>query len=406
MFLESIKRRNLGLVQKAVELHQGGLIPPNTIVLDADSIERNVEILRAAADRFGLKLYFMLKQIRNPQVFAFVLTRRDRKETVCVDTQDAKAIWESGHGIGHVGHLVQIPKGEIRDVLLMRPEVVTVFSLEKARQVSAVACELKMSQDLLLRVRGEKDIQFPSMEGGIPEHELERTAREISRLEHVRIVGVTSFPALSYSNLDHPELTPNFYTLLRSAKRLKAMGLPIAQINAPGNTSSLSIEVYGREGATHIEPGHGITGTTPLSLRHELPETPAMVYVSEVLHIYDHRYAYVAGGGFYWEDRMILGDKFRNSVLVGHDADSVLDGAAVFAGCAPHDQKILIDYHGVLEFGTKRAIDVGDTAVFGFRTQAFATRCAHTAVVRGIHIGEPTLLGVYDHCGHRLRRWP
>ena len=38
-------------------------------------------------------------------------------------------------------------------------------------------------------------------------------------------------------------------------------------------------------GATQIEPGHGLTGTTPLHAVEDLPETPAVVYLSEVSHL-------------------------------------------------------------------------------------------------------------------------
>ena len=405
MFLPSVVNRNPELVKAAVLLNQEGLIPSNTILLDADTIERNVKFLRQEADRCGLQLYFMLKQIRNPQIFQFILTNSHKKETVCVDTKDAKVIWESGNGIGNVGHLVQTPDKEIREILLMQPEVVTVFSAEKARRFSEEAGKLGMVQDILLRVTGKEDVHFPSMEGGVPEEDLAEVARQIQQYQHVRIVGVTDFPAMLYSNTEVPETTPNLETTLRCAKKLKKLGFPIVQINAPGNTCTLSMKAYTEAGATHVEPGHGITGTTPFSLTHDLPEVPAMLYVTEVLH-FAKGLAYLHGGGFYWEDRMILGEQFRNRVLVGRDETSIFDGEALFVGCAPGDQKILIDYYGVLEPGTKKMIQIGDTAIFAFRTQAFATRCANTAVVKGIQNGNPAVLGVFDHCCHRLQRWP
>ena len=38
-------------------------------------------------------------------------------------------------------------------------------------------------------------------------------------------------------------------------------------------------------GATQLEPGHGLTGTTPLHARTALPERPAMLYLTEVSHL-------------------------------------------------------------------------------------------------------------------------
>ena len=403
MFLELIKRRNPNLIKAAVCLHQSGLIPPNTFILDADVIEKNVELIRQEAKKWNLSLYFMLKQIRNPQVFEFILDKNE-KETVCVDTKDAKVIWESGNLIGHVGHLVQTPDKEIREILLMQPEVVTVFSVEKARRFSEEASKLGMIQDILLRVTGKNDFNYPSMEGGIPEDNLEEAACEIKKYKNVRIVGVTNFPAMFHTNKVNPQITPNLETSVRCAERLKEMRFPINQINAPGNSCTFSMEAYAKAGATHVEPGHGITGTTPFSLVHELPEVPAMSYVTEVLHI-SNDVAYLHGGGFYWEDKIAVEKGFKNKALVGSNEKNIFDGEATFIGCAPGDQEVLIDYYGLLEPGSKK-INIGDTAVFGFRSQAFATRCANTAVVRGVGAGNYVLMGVYDHCCHRLQRWP
>lgn len=405
MFLRSIQERNPGLIQVSAAFHQQGLLPPNTIVLDADAVSTNATILRNVANELSLRLYFMLKQVRNPQICDIVLRHDRRNETVCVDTDDARLLWERGHGIGHVGHLVQIPTHQIQEVLRMRPEVITVFSLEKARQIDNGAKQLGIVQALLLRVAGPDDVRFPSMEGGILEKDLKQIALSIRTLRNVRIVGVTNFPAMSYTDFGKPTPTPNLYTSLRCAQTLRNLGFEIDQINAPGNTCSLSMRTLAREGATHVEPGHGLTGTTPFSIYHDLPEVPAMLYVSEVLHQWNGL-SYVHGGGFYWEDAMILGPEFRNHVLVGRDDESLHDGEAIFAGCAPNNQRILIDYYGVLEPGSKSDIRIGDTAIFAFRTQAFATRSACTAVIRGISTGDPVLMGVYDSCGHRLNRWP
>ena len=51
-------------------------------------------------------------------------------------------------------------------------------------------------------------------------------------------------------------------------------------------------------GATQIEPGHGLTGTTPLHVFEDLPETPAVVYLSEVSHLIGDE-AFCFGGGLY-----------------------------------------------------------------------------------------------------------
>ena len=52
-------------------------------------------------------------------------------------------------------------------------------------------------------------------------------------------------------------------------------------------------------GATQVEPGHGLTGTTPLHALEDLPEIPAVVYVTEISHFIDGE-AYCFGGGLYY----------------------------------------------------------------------------------------------------------
>ena len=84
MFLQQITRKNPELIKVAAQLHQAGAIPPNTYVFDADTFEENGKKLRAEADKYGLKLYFMTKQHgRNPELFRRII-RPGAKETVCV----------------------------------------------------------------------------------------------------------------------------------------------------------------------------------------------------------------------------------------------------------------------------------------------------------------------------------
>jgi hypothetical protein len=56
-------------------------------------------------------------------------------------------------------------------------------------------------------------------------------------------------------------------------------------------------------------------------------------------------------------------------------------------------------YHGILE--GRQDVDVGDSVVFGFRSQLFMTR-AYTAVIEGCASGRPRLVGVWDWASHRV----
>ena len=105
------------------------------------------------------------------------------------------------------------------------------------------------------------------------------------------------------------------------------------------------------------------------------------------------------------DDKIVDEKGFKHYALVGTNEENIFDNEVEYIGCAPAGKKVIIDYHGLIKTGTKR-VNIGDTVIFGFRTQTFGTRCANTAVVKGINDGRFILMGVYDHCCHRLQRWP
>ncbi len=403
MFLKLLQQRNPALLGAAAELALRGDIPPNTYVMDLDTVRDNGRVLRAEADRLGLRLYFMTKQHgRNPAVTR-ALVDDDRPETVAVDMDDVDALARSGFRLGHVGNLVQIPRASLpRVVDELQPEVITVFSVAKAAQVAAAARSAGREQALLLRVADPaRDTYLPGMEGGITLDDLARAAGEIRRLEGVRIEGVTTFPALSYRDVPEPHATTNFETLRAARDVLERQGVRISQLNAPGNTCVYTMETQAQLGATHVEPGHGALGTTPFHLLVDgLPERPAYCYVTEVAHHVGDR-AYVYGGGFFVDDPIWLAPDFQHHALVGQSVDELLQHRERFLGAGSGSGGSFggIDYYGFLDADERRA-PVGATVIFGFRMQAFVTR-AKIAVVRNVQ-SHPELVGVWDTNAHQL----
>jgi predicted amino acid racemase len=394
MFLETLARRNPGLIRSAVALHQAGEIPPNSYVLDLDAIRRNARLIKAAAEAAGLRVYPMAKQVgRNPH-FLRAVTRAGMPKFVCVDWMGAYLLARHKAQIGHVGHLVQIPRGEASRICALGPEVWTVFNLEKAREVSEAAQSLGRTQDLLLRVVAPGDTFYPTHDGGFDLEQAVSAGREIARLPGVRVAGVTSFPTLLF----YPEkgtvaLTPNMQTILRAAERLRHQaGLEITQINAPGTTSAATMNLLGEAGATHVEPGHGFTGTTPWHAYTDLPEAPAICYLTEVTDLHGNQ-AYVLGGGLY-VDPVIPPYQLR--ALVGSDGEKALAARA--------DAELMplggIDYYALLDRRSAK-VEIGDSVVFGFRAQAFVTR-AYVAVIRGVARGRPRVAGIYDATGRKV----
>jgi predicted amino acid racemase len=394
MFLETLVRRNPGLVRAAVDLHQAGRIPPNSYVLDLDAIQRNARLIKEAADAAGLRVYPMTKQVGRNPLFVQALLRAGMPKLVCVDWMEVDALARQGAKIGHVGHLVQIPTRRATTVAACNPEVWTVFNLEKAREVSQAAANLSRAQEVLLRVAGAGDTFYPTHDGGFPASEIVESARQVRELPHLRIAGVTSFPTLLFDvETRAVRLTPNMETITTAARQLKeTLGLSITQVNAPGTTSAATMDLLAQAGATHVEPGHGFTGTTPWHAYHDLPELPAMCYVTEISDLRPDR-AYVIGGGLY-VDPVI--PPYQVRACVGRTGEAALEARADAALMPPEG----IDYYALLDRTSAPPMAIGDSVVFGFRAQAFVTR-ATIAPVRGLGTRAPELAGLYDVMGRK-----
>lgn len=386
LFLNVTKRRNPKLIQSGVLLHQSGQIPPNTYVIDLDRLKENVEALSKTAKEYGFNLYFMSKQLgRIPYIGKFV-EEYGIEKAVAVDFDEAKTLADSGVKIGNIGHLVQPGKNQWSEVLTWNPEVVTVFSIERAIQVSKAAENLGKVQDIILRVYTKGDLIYPGQEGGFLLEELAEQLGALTGLPGIRVVGVTTFPNFQLSaDRMNMEPTHNFSTLLKAKKILEDNGVNVNQVNGPSATSCETIPFLVEQGVTHGEPGHALTGTTPLHAYRELLEKPAIIYVTEVSHE-DEDYYYVIGGGYYGRSNM-------TGCLVGNHESTILNQYVP----AVEPEREAIDYYGAIEKTKNFMISTGDTAVFSFRTQLFVTR-AHIALVKGIQSGKPELV-------HFERKW-
>jgi predicted amino acid racemase len=147
---------------------------------------------------------------------------------------------------------------------------------------------------------------------------------------------------------------------------------------------------------THCEPGHGLTGTTPLHALEDLPELPAVAYVSEVAHRHQGR-AYCFGGGLYIDP--IFPDYPLRAIVA---KVPTVAAEALFPVEIPPPSAI--DYYGMIDAPDPARAAVGDTVVFGFRPQIFVTR-AYTVGIAGLHSGEPRVGAIHDAFG-RIADWP
>ena len=257
--------------------------------------------------------------------------------------------------------------------------------MEKLRLINKLARELDIEQKILLRVVEAGDNQYPGQYAGFHLDELADSIEEIKQLTNIKIDGVTSFPCFLCSD-ETGEILPtkNLNTLKNAKRLLEDNGMHISALNTPSCTSTVAIEEIKRYGGTQGEPGHSLTGTTPLHAKTELPEKPGYVYVSEVSHNFDN-HAYIYGGGYYRRGHL-------ENVLFVDAGIRTLGHILPFADSN-------IDYF--LESDIQQP--VGTSAIMSFRTQIFTTR-SEVALVEEISKGEPKLVGIYDSQGKYLRR--
>ena len=394
MFLSVLKKRNPALLRGAHVLLKEGAIPANTWLMDLDAVAQNAAHLARAKEEAGLQTYVMSKQFgRNPLINHLAM-QKGLHASVCVDIQCVRAMGRWQIPVGHVGHLNQIPRGDMPYVLGLRPEVWTLYSLENARYLNDIAHSMGVRQDILIRVHRPGDVFFDGQEGGFPLENLPRVMPALLKLQNLRVVGVTSFPCYVCGDGTQviKEPTPNLATIVHTAEILRRdYGLEITQINAPGNNSAVVFPWLKAHGATHVEPGHALSGTTANHLIMEnLPEIPAYCYVTEVTHKHGGM-AYAHGGGLYI-DPVVSGGSYK--AAVGGDEDSLLEQELEWKQITQ-----IIDYHMLLEDGSR--CEVGDTVVTCQRTQMHMTR-SWVAVVRGLASGRPQLVGLFDNAGHML----
>lgn len=395
MFLQSLLERNPAFVSAAVDLHQRGLIPANSCVLDLDTIESNTSSLCETANGLGLTVYAMTKQLGRAPGAITAMDKGGVDGFVAVDMACARPISRCGHKVGHLGHLVQIPKAEAAEAAAFEPEYWTVFSANKASQAAAAAASCGRSQRLLVRVFDDGDEFYNGHEGGVPLHGLRDMIDHIASLDGATFAGLTTFPALLFdAEREAARLTPNVETLARAAeiaRSHRACG-PDLQINAPGTTSTEVLAMLADAGATQVEPGHGLTGTTPLHAVKELPERPAVLYLSEVAHVHQG-VPFCFGGGLYIDP--VFGD-YEVRALVTDDPGAVSSGVPNTTVDMPAAEAI--DYYAKMRPDSGGSASEGATVVFGFRVQAFVTR-AFVVGVSGVSAGEPEVAGVWNGFG-------
>jgi predicted amino acid racemase len=397
LLLEQTLTRNSPLVQAAFELHQRGAIPAATHLIDLDAVAENARAMATAARAHNLRVYLMSKQNGHNPHMAAVALAQGLDSIVVVEAFAAHMTHRYGQPVGHVGHLANVPRGQVRQIAAMEPELVTVYSYEMAAWFSAAAAELGRVQDILIRVTNPEDGgPVRGMVGGWTEAECVAAARRLLELPNVRLAGLTQHSCINYATERDPARarpTDGFFTMLRAKEAIeRELGLEGLRISCAGNLNSLTFAVLASYGATDVEPGRALTGAAYFHALDEMPERPAQLFVTEVSHRWQEQ-LYVYGGGFAWLETFGGGFDGPYRGLVGATLAEAADAPVelLFRGA--------VDYHGVCtDVGHAR---IGDAAVFALHPQAFVER-GYVAAVSGVSRGTPRVEAIFDSACHPL----
>lgn len=384
MFLKQTLNLNKELIETTFALHKKGYILPDSYIIDVDTFIDNSKKIIEKAQKNNIKLYFMLKQIgRNPYL-AKKLIDLGYSGAVVVDYKEALIMMENKIPIGNIGHLVQIPKNMLKNVVEYSPEVITVYSLEKISDINNVAMELGKKQGIMLRVYDDNDMIYSGQTAGFHLDKLKAVIDEIKcKYKNVYIKGVTSFPCFLYDNNKKDIMeTNNLYTVKKAVEILENNDIFVEIINTPSATCCQTIEKIKSNGGNCGEPGHGLTGTTPMHAYYNLEEIPCVTYLSEISHNFMGK-AYCFGGGHYRRSHV-------SNAIVG----SSVENSKLLKVIPPSNESI--DYH----FGIDEECNVSDTVVMAFRFQIFVTR-SDVVLVKGIHSNNVEIIGVYDSQGRK-----
>ena len=158
---------------------------------------------------------------------------------------------------------------------------------EGERGCGAAARRSGFSQALLARIQADGDTFYRGHEGGFDAADVvgsgrpARRARRRPLRRHHHFSGAAVRPGQAQGGAD-----PQPGARWRGPpRRSPGRGARDIEVNAPGTTSTVTLAALAEAGATQVEPGNGLHGTTPLHALEDLPELPAVLYVTEVSHL-------------------------------------------------------------------------------------------------------------------------
>jgi len=377
MYLSSLRKQNHQLVSATLALHANGELLPDSYVIDVEQFKANAIAIKKSADQYGIKLFGMTKQFGRVPYLANMLIELGYAGIVAVDFKEARILKKSGIKVSHIGHLVQPPESMIKEIVKdYKPDVITVYSIDKACSISEAALQVGRVQRVLVKFFDEDDLLYVNQESGFPLSKMDSVMQSLSQLKGIKLEGITHFPCFLYDGVKMAP-TQNLTTLLKVKSRWpKAMTL--GQVNMPSATCCQTLPTIAQYGGTHAEPGHALTGTFPANVDGSQPEQLAMLYLSEISHQFGDN-SYCFAGGYYRR---------------GNLKQCLIDGGVFNVS---NEDESSIDYH--LKVTGKHS--VGSAVIMAFRTQVFVTR-SDVVLLDGVHSGLPKVIGRYTALGESI----
>src|SRR5699024_10912022 len=114
----------------------------------------NAEAVARVAAEHQVEPWFVTKQIGRVAPLTQAIGRHIPRATA-IDVREARSILRAGIGLGNVGHLVQIPRRQLRSIVAGRPMYVTVFDEANLRAVDDAAGAEGIVQSVIVRIAGD-----------------------------------------------------------------------------------------------------------------------------------------------------------------------------------------------------------------------------------------------------------
>ncbi len=398
MLLGKTLERNPQLLRAALELHQDGVIPTATHVIDLDAVADNAQAISSVARNHGLRALVMAKQSGHDPHMTRVALDRGMDAAVANEAIQAHRIHRFGFPLGNVGHPSNLPKHEVARVIeTMKPDFVTVWTQDAARRVSAVASQIGRIQPLYVSVANCGDEgAHREIIGGWTEDNCVEGIGGIIDLPNIEVAGLAQHISVSYESQDDAydaRPTEAFCTTLRAKELLeRELDLADLKINCAGNVNAANAPMLARHGATEIEPGAALVGSSRFHAIQSMPERPAQVYVTEISHHWDGN-AYARGGGFnfVWD---MGGRLLPFRALVGSSFEEACEQVLTF------QEPPWYDVFGMFA-DPDQVASPGDTLLFSHLAQAVVER-GYVAAVSGVSRGQPKLEALLDNAANVL----